>query len=129
MKIKFLSALAFCSLAAGLSGCVSTPDGHTAGGLPTKDTVISRYERPVQQVTAATAAVLNRDGKMLVDNIVDNTFEARVNQCKVWVRVWDIDGKITQTKVQVRGSMGGDIEMAAQIDKEIALQIEAAPKQ
>jgi hypothetical protein len=129
MKITFLSAFTLSSVAAVLSGCVDTPDGHTTGGFPTKDTVISRYERPVQQVTAATSTVLTRDGKMLVDNIVDNTFRARINQCSVWVKVWDIDGKITQTKVQARGSMGGDIELAAQIDKEIALQVEAMPKQ
>jgi hypothetical protein len=127
MKIKNLSL--FCSIsAAALSGCVQTPDGHTAGGFPTKDTVISRYERPVQQVTAATSAVLQRDGKMLVDNIVDNTFQARINQASVWVKIYDIDGKVTQTKVQARGSVNGDIELAAQIDKEIALQLESMPK-
>lgn len=129
MKIKFLSVLALSSLAAVLSGCVQTPDGHTTGGFPTRDTVVSRYERPVKQVADATSTVLSRDGKLLVDNIIDNTFQARINQANVWVKVYDIDGKITQTKVQARGSVGGDIELAAQIDKEIALQLEATPKQ
>lgn len=128
MKIKILSVLALSTLMAVLSGCVQTPDGHSAGGFPTKDTIISRYDRPAQQVVAATSAVLSRDGKILVDNVVNNTFQARINQASVWVKIWDVNGKVTQTKVQARSSMGGDIELAAQIDKEIALQIASTPR-
>ena len=125
MKIKFVSALALCG--ALLSACVQTEDQHTAPGFATKDTITSRYARPVAQIAAATATVLSRDGKLLENNIVNNTFKARINQATVWVKVSDIDGKLTEVRVQARGSMGGDIYLAAQIDKEIALQIQSTP--
>jgi hypothetical protein len=73
--------------------------------------------------------VLNRNGKLLVDNAVNNTFQARVNQRNVWVRVADVDGKVTQVTVQARSSMGGDVELAAEISKQIALQLMATQGQ
>jgi hypothetical protein len=53
--------------------------------------------------------VLKRNGKLLVDNVVDNTFQAKVNQRNVWVKVADLDPKVTAVYVQVRGPFGGDI--------------------
>jgi hypothetical protein len=129
MKIKFLSSLICAAVVACLSGCVGTQDGHSTGGDPfAKDTITSRYEKPVQPLAAATRVVLNRNGKLLVDNAVNNTFQARVNQRNVWVRVADVDGKVTQVTVQARGSMGGDVELAAELSKQIALQLMAQPQ-
>ena len=73
--------------------------------------------------------MLNRNGKLLVDDSVNNTFQARVNQRNVWVRVADVDGKVTQVTVQARGSMGGDVELAAELSKQIALQLMATQGQ
>lgn len=130
MKNKFLSSLV-CSVALlCLSGCVGTEDGHSTGGIPfTKDSIVSRYEKPVQPLANATRVVLSRNGKMIVDNAVNNTFEARINQRNVWVRVSDVDGKVTQVTVQARGSMGGDVDLAAEISKQIALQLMASQNQ
>jgi hypothetical protein len=130
MKIKFLSALVCAAALVCVSGCVGTQDGHTTGGDPfSKDTIVSRYEKPVQPLAAAARVVLNRNGKLVVDNVVNNTFQARVNERNVWVRVSDVDGKVSQVSVQVRGSMGGDVDLAAELSKQIALQLMATQGQ
>jgi hypothetical protein len=130
MKIKFLSSLVISAALVCLSGCVGTEDGHSTGGLPfTKDAIVSRYEKPVPSLAGATRAVLSRNGKMIVDNSVNNTFEARINQRNVWVRVADIDGKISEVTVQARGSMGGDVDLAAELSKQIALQLMSSQAQ
>jgi hypothetical protein len=130
MRIKALFSLALSTMLVLASGCVNTETGHPVGGMPfTKDTITSRYEKPVALLANATRVVLNRNGKLLVDNVVDNTFQAKVNQRNVWVKVTDLDGKITVVAVQVRSSMGGDIDLAAELSKQIALQLMAGPNQ
>jgi hypothetical protein len=113
------------------SGCVGTETGNTVGGFPTKDKIVSRYEKPLPLLVAATRFVLQHNGKLLVDNVVDNTFEAKVNQRDVWVKVADLDGtgKITVVSVQARGSYGGDVDLAAELSKQIALQLMATQNQ
>jgi hypothetical protein len=128
MRIKALFSLALSAVLALASGCVGTETGHTTAGFPSKDTITSRYEKPVPLLAAATRVVLTRNGKLLVDNVVDNTFQAKVNQRNVWVRVSDLDGKITVVSVQVRGDVGGDIDLAAELSKQIALQLMAGPQ-
>jgi hypothetical protein len=130
MKNKILSSLFFSAALLCMSGCVGTQDGHSVGGDPfSKDSIISRYEKPVPPLAAATRVVLNRNGKMLVDNAVDNTFQARINQRNVWVKVADVDGKVTQVTVQARGPMGGDVDLAAELSKQIALALMAGQGQ
>ena len=124
MKIKFLSFLALSTCLVLLPGCISTQDGHSVAGWPiTKDRIVSRYARPVAQLAAVTRTVLNRNGKLLVDNAVNNTFEAKVNQHTVWVKVADVDGRITEVTVQARGSMSGDVDTAAEISKQIGMML------
>jgi hypothetical protein len=124
MKIKFLSISVLFACLVFLPGCIGTQDGHSVAGMPfTKDRIVSRYARPVAQLSAATRTVLNRNGKILVDNSVNNTFQAKVNQHSVWVKVADVDGKITEVTVQARGSMGGDVDLAAEISKQIAMML------
>jgi hypothetical protein len=131
MRIKVLFSLALSAAVLALaSGCVHTETGHETGGVPwTKDTITSRYEKPVAPLANATRVVLNRNGKLLVDNVVDNTFQAKVNQRNVWVKIADLDGKITVVSVQARGPMGGDVDLAAEISKQIALQLMAGQNQ
>jgi hypothetical protein len=130
MKIKFISIFALSACLALLPGCIGTQDGHSVAGVPfTKDRIVSRYARPVAQLAAATRTVLNRNGKILVDNAVNNSFEAKVNQHRVWVRVADVDGKITEVTVQARGSMAGDVDTAAEISKQIGMMLVAAQGQ
>jgi hypothetical protein len=130
MKIKFISFLVLSAALVLLPGCIGTQDGHSVAGMPlTHDTITSRYARPVAQLSAAARTVLNRNGKILVDNVVNNTFEAKVNQHRVWVRIADVDGKITEVSVQARGSMAGDVDMAAEISKQIGMMLVAGQSQ
>jgi len=130
MKIKFISFLALSACLVLLPGCIGTQDGHSVAGVPfTKDRIISRYARPVAQLAAATRTVLNRNGKILVDNAVNNSFEAKVNQHRVWVKVSDVDGRITEVTVQARGGMAGDVETAAELSKQIGMMLVAGASQ
>ncbi len=105
-----------------VTGCPSTETGHNTIGVPlSKDTITSKYEKPITPVVNATREVLQRNGKLIVDNVVDHTFQAKVNQRNVWVKVKDLDGKITQVEVQARGSMTGDVDLAAELSKQIGM--------
>jgi hypothetical protein len=129
MRITLLFSLALSAALVLSSGCAPTQTGGVTPGMPlTKDTITSKYEKPVPMLTAATHDVLTRNGQMIVENIVDHTFQAKVNQHNVWVKVADLDGKITVVTVQARGPMGGDIDLAAEISKQIALQLMAGQK-
>jgi hypothetical protein len=123
MKINTFLAVVCSSLVVLGSGCVPTDTGGYKGGFPAHDTIQARYPRPVEQVTDAARVVLKREGKLTLDNIVDNTFQAKVNERDVYVRVSKVDAKITLLQVQARTDLGADIDLAAQIDKEIALQL------
>jgi hypothetical protein len=130
MKNKACFSLMFSGLLVLASGCVGTNDGRSTGGLPIgRDTISDRYERPVNQLAAAARVVLNRNGKLLVDNSVNNSFEAKVNEHKVWVKVFAVDSKVSEVDVQVRGSVGGDLVEAHELSKQIALQLMAAGHQ
>ncbi len=87
--------------------------------------VTSRYQRPVEQLVAATRAVLKHNGRLLVDNSVDNSFRAKVNERDVWVKITKVDDKVSQVVVLVRNGLGGDIHLAAELDKQIALNLQA----
>jgi hypothetical protein len=127
MSIKTLFSLALSTAVILSSGCVGTETGKPVIGVPTKDTITNHYEKPVPLLVEATRVVLKRNGKLLVDNVVNNTFQAKVNQHNVWVKVQDLDGKITSVSVQARGPVGPDIDLASQISTQIALQLTAEP--
>jgi hypothetical protein len=95
----------------------------------TKDRITSRYARPAAQLSVATRTVLNRNGKIILDNVVNNSFEAKVNQHRVWVKVTDIDGRVTEVTVQSRGWMAGDVDTAAEISKQIGMMLVAGAGQ
>jgi hypothetical protein len=131
MKITYLKpvlAAALCSAALSaaalfVSGCVSTPAGGTTFGLPSKGTSTARYPRTVEQVVTATRIVLSRNGKVSVDNVIDNSYKAKINERDVWVKITKVDDKITQLVIMVRGNLTGDIDLAHDLDKQIALQL------
>ena len=131
MKItnfKSVLAAALCAAALLVSGCVSTPTGGTKAGVPfVKDTLTRRYQRSVEQLVTASRIVLTRNGKLSVDNSVNNTFVAKVNERTVWVKVTKVDDKTTELVVMVRTRLGADIDLAAELDKQIALQLTVTP--
>lgn len=125
----------FLGLAVLATGCVRTLNDTRTVGVPfIKDRIEARYERPMDQVYKAAKDVIAYNGTLVKEttllgqtNVVNNiakTVEGRVNQRTVWVRVEQITPKITDVTVQTRTQGGGsDIDLAAEIDKQIALKL------
>jgi len=126
---KSLLAAALSAVALLGTSCVSTPDNHSKFGVPWvyKDTIRAQYPRTVDQTVAAARFVLNRNGKILSDDAVDNTLKAKVNERTVWVKVTKVDEKTCAVEVMVRTAMGADIALASELDKQIALQLTVTP--
>jgi hypothetical protein len=129
MKKTILMTLLGAVLAG--AGCVSTVDERTTPGVPfIKDRIGGRYERTVEQVTDAAKQVIRNNGVMVNESTIYNqtnsvrTVEGKVNQRTVWVRVEAVDPKITSVTVQTRTPGGGsDIDLAHEIEKQIALKL------
>jgi hypothetical protein len=129
MKTKFLLAVFGATLL--VAGCVNTLDGHKKAARPfVKDKIMGQYQRPLEQVFDAAKTVIARNGQMVAETSLHNvtnrvqTIEGRVNQRSVWVRVEAVDPQITAVTVQVRSRSGGsDIDLAAELEKEIALEL------
>lgn len=113
------------------AGCVSTVSDRKTAGVPfIKDRVEGRYERPLERVFQAAKDVIKKNGVLVNESTLYNetntvkTVEGKVNQCNVWVRVEALDPKVTAVVVQTRTSGGGtDIDLAHEIEKEIALEL------
>ncbi len=129
MKVKIFAALAAMGATLLAAGCVSTvSDTHTAG-VHMQDRVEGRYQRPLDQVYSAAVQVINNNGVLLTEYIPHDTTNSvrscmgKVDNEKVWIRVEAVDPQITQVTVQARTTMGGDVEEAHELEKEIALQL------
>jgi len=131
MKMKIFLALIGTVSTLALLGCVETVSNRKTVGVPyIKDTIEGRYERPLDQVHQAALDVIKFNGTLVNESIIHSetntvkTVEGRVNQRNVWVRVEQVDPKVTSVKVQTRTPNGGsDIDLAHQIEKEIALKL------
>jgi hypothetical protein len=124
MKMNLMLSLAMGCLLALLTGCVGTIDGGSKAGMPlAKDTIVKRYDRSSAQTSAAVREVLSRRGTLIRDHIQANTLEATVDGCTVWVKVEGIEPRVTEVTVQARAHYGADINLAADITTEVALQL------
>lgn len=125
MKNKFLALLTLAAVAVFFSGCVATVDGHTRAAVPfMKDKIASRYQRPMAQIFAAAKKVLEDNGKLNSVDTLNNSLIAKVDTRTVWVKVKEVDPTVSEVVVQVRKRNGGtDIDLASEIDKQIALQL------
>lgn len=118
-------------LALVVTGCVDTVAGRKTTGVPfIKDTIEARYERPMDDVFKAAKEVIAFNGTLVNESLLYGqtnlvkTVEGRVNQRNVWVRIEQVDPKQTSVAVQTRTPGGGsDIDLAAEIDKQIALKL------
>lgn len=134
MKKLFFALLGVAVLAVGGTGCISTVDGHKSAGVPfRKDKITSRYQLPVDNVFAAAKEVLAGEkgglGVLQAENRVNNSLVAKVNNRMVYVRIAEIEPTISEIIVQVRTDAGwSDLDWAAEIDKQIALRLQNAPK-
>jgi hypothetical protein len=131
MKLKpiLLAALAGVALLAG-NGCVGTVDGHMKPGVPfSRDKITSRYERSYSQVASAAKTVLTQNGVLIGDDTIKRTVSAKVNKRTVWVKIDELEPNLSQVTVQVRTKAGmADVELASEIDKQIALQLATSPR-
>jgi hypothetical protein len=129
MKTKFFAA--FAGIAIATAGCISTVSGTRTAAIPfTKDTIQGRYERSVDQVYSAAVTVIQNNGVLITEFIPHDTtntvraLQAKVNQNNVWISVASVNPEITSVSVQARTKMGGsDVDLAHELDKEIALQL------
>ncbi|HXB59380.1 MAG TPA: DUF3568 family protein [Candidatus Acidoferrales bacterium] len=129
MKIKIFAALVSVGMILFTAGCVSTVSGTYTSGFPTSDKVVSRYQRSVDEVYAAAIAVINNNGVLLTEFIPHDTtnpvraLKAKVDKEEVYIRVEAVDPQITQVTIQARTNVGGDVQEAHELDKEILLQL------
>ena len=129
MKMKLLMGLAVLSFSVFLTGCVSTVDGHSKMGVPLmKDSVDSRYERPLTTMIAATKAVLGNIGTVVSHDVISNVVSAKVGTSTVWVKVMEVEPRLSAITVQARAKGGGaDVDLASEVDKQIALHLASHP--
>lgn len=132
MKAKIFAILAVAVVAA--TGCVKTvSDTHAPSVSFARDRVEGRYPRSVDQVYQAAFAVINKNGVVVTEYIPHDTsnnvrsFQAKVDECNVWVRVEaDADAKTTLITVQARTKWGTtNLDLAIELEKEVALQLQS----
>jgi hypothetical protein len=129
MKNLIFAVLAGAAVIA--TGCVSTvSDTHTFAISYGKDSFAGRYQRSLDQVYQASVAVIQANGVLVTEFVPHDTtnvvrsLQGRVNDRKVWIRVEQVDPKISQVDVQTRTKWGRtDLDMAHEIEKEISLQL------
>ena len=72
--------------------------------------------------------MLTHNGTLVSDDSVNNTVTAKVDTRTVWVKVTEIDPNVSGVTVQARTQGGAaDVDLASQIDKQIALHLAAHP--
>jgi len=131
MKTKFFTSVAVLALVAFVVGCVNTVSGRKTAAVPfLKDRVQGRYERPVEEVFTAAKEVIKVNGTLLNESTLHTStnsvrvLEGKVNQRSVWVRVEEIDPKVSGVTVQVRNKAGGkDTDLTHELEKQIALKL------
>lgn len=117
-----LSAIA---IAIATPGCYRTMDNRSKMGVPfAKDRMGGQYERPVDQVQAAARKVLQFNGTIVSDDIVNRVLVGKVDTRTVYVKLTELEPALTSVTVQARNKSGGaDVDLAAEIDKQIALNL------
>ena len=112
------------------AGCVKTvSDTHTPTVAFGKDSVEGRYERAMDQVYQAAVQVIQHNGVIITEFIPHDTtnivrsLRGKVDQCNVWVRVEVVDPKITSVVVEARTWNNRNLDLAHELEKEIALQL------
>jgi hypothetical protein len=133
MKLNWLAALGAAALLT--AGCIDTVSGGKTGGVPfVKDSLESRYDRPATEIAQAAREVIAGNGALVNEITIHGqtnavggvalAVEGRVNQSSVWVRVTQVDARVSDVVVQARTRAGGaDVDTAALVDKQIALKL------
>jgi hypothetical protein len=129
MNKKLLAFISLASLAGAMTGCVNTVSGtRTAGDPFRKDSISGNYMRSAEQVFNDALEILKTEGKPTSENLLNHSLQAIVNQRNVYVKVDELDAAkpLTRITVEVRTKGGGvDLDLAAQLEKEVALKLES----
>jgi len=131
--MKKIIFAAFAATAVIITGCVGTvSDTDTFAMSYGRDSVSGRYARPIDQVYQASVKVVSTDGALVREYIPHDytntvrSLEGRINDCKVWVRVEQVEPRVSQVDVEARTKWGHtDIDLVHQVEKEIALELAA----
>ena len=132
MKTKIFAV--FVGIAAIVAtGCVNTVSGTKSPAMSWgQDRFENKYERSADQVYQASITVIKNNGVLITEYIPHNATNAerslygKVNQHNVWISVAAVEPRITQLTVQVRSPAGfRDLNIAHELEKEIALQLQA----
>ncbi len=128
MKTKIF--LAVLGAAIITTGCVGTVSGTKTPALVyNRDQVQGRYQRSVDQVYQAAVQVIQTDGVLVTEYIPHDTtntvrsLKGKVNRRNVWIRVAAESPQITDVTVQARSGTSGDVDLAHELEKEIALKL------
>jgi hypothetical protein len=121
---KTLSLLAIILLAV-TTGCYQTASGGKKAGVPfVKDTIEGRYQRPPAAIFQAARQVLELNGTLTGENTINSSLEAQVDNRTVIVKVDEVETGVSRLVVQARKKGGAaDIDLAAEIEKQIALKL------
>lgn len=124
MKLKWFACLLAVALIPLATGCRSGVDGRNTMAVPfVKDTIESKYNRAIDQVAAATRETLAFNGTITSDDSVTRVIQAQINNRRVLVKLEELEPQVTRVLVQVFKGGGSDIDLAAEMDKQIALRL------
>jgi hypothetical protein len=111
-------------------GCYHTVDDNRSkfSVVPfAKDRLESKYERSVAAIFAAAKEVLGNLGTLTSENTISKTLQAKVDNNIVRVRVDEVEPNVSRVFVQARTKSGsGNIDLAAEVQTQIALQLQAS---
>lgn len=126
---KLLFALTATLGLATFTGCYRTQEGRLSGGVPfSKDTIVSRYERPSDQLYRAARETLAYNGTVVSENSVSKLLTAKIDTRTVWVKIDQAEPTISRITVQARTAKGrADIDLASEVDKQTALRLKVLP--
>ena len=121
---KTLSLFAVILLAVA-AGCVTRVDGRKSAGIPfVKDSIEGRYQRQPAAIFQAARQVLELNGTLTGENTINSSLEAAVDNRTVIVKVDEVEPGVSRLVVQARKKGGAaDVDLAAEIEKQIALKL------
>ena len=127
--MKKLLGLSLLAAAFAGSGCYRTEEGHHKFGTPWgRDTIESRYERPVEQVYQAARDTLAFNGTPTGDNTIAHTLAGSIDNRTIWIKVDEVQPGVSRIFVQARKSGGRpDIYLASELDKQIGMKLQSMP--
>lgn len=128
---KMIFAVVTVAAAIVATGCIHTVSDTSVYAVSYgRDSVSGRYNRSWEQVYKAALTVVGNNGVVVreyVPHEYTNTvrqLEGRINEDRVFIKVEQIDPKISQVDVEARTKYGRvDIDLVHELEKEIALEL------